>query len=66
MSKVYVVKNKSDLYNLFKELKEWVERKTDILVNCVHSDNVKEYIALGKYLKKEGISQSFSTAYTPQ
>lgn len=66
LSKVYVVRRKSDLYTCFKEFQAWLERATDVLIKSVHSDNAKEYIRLGDYLKEEGIVQSFSTAYTPQ
>ena len=65
-SKVFVIKSRSQLSQCFKEFKAWLERVTGTQIERFHSDNAKEYVALGKYLKKEGITQTFSTPYTPQ
>ena len=64
--KVFFLKNRGEITNCFKEFQAWLERNTGDLVKRVHSDNAKEYKAMGKYLKAQGITQSFSTAYTPQ
>ena len=59
------MKRRREIINCFKEFKGWLERYTDVLIKSVHSDNAKEYKTLGKYLKSEGINQSFSSAYMP-
>lgn len=65
-AKVFFIKNRSEILRCFKEFQAWIELTTDVLVKQVHSDNAKEYKSLDKYLKQEGISQTFSTSYTPQ
>lgn len=51
ISKVYIFKNNSVSNNVFKAFHTWDESTTGILVKYVHSDNAKEYIVLGKFLK---------------
>ena len=65
-AKIFIIKKRSEVLACFKEFQSWIERTTDVLVKRFHSDNAKEYVSMGKYLREEGITQTFSTAYTPQ
>ena len=65
-AKVYILKKRSEVESCYREFQAWLERTTGVLVKRFHSDNAKEYEALGSYFAREGIVQSFSTPYTPQ
>ena len=59
--KIFVVRNHSEVMSCFKEFQAWMESYTNVLLESVHSDNAREYQALGNYLKTERIRKSFST-----
>lgn len=48
----------------FLEFQPCIERKTDVFLRQVHSDDSKEYKAMGKHLRQEVIIQTFSSVYT--
>ena len=65
-AKVFVIKRRSQLGQCFSEFEAWIERATGTPIERLHSDNAKEYVKLGVYLKQKGITKTFSTPYTPQ
>ena len=65
-AKVFIIKERSQLRQCFKQFLAWIERVTTTSIKRLHSDGAKEYVQLGSYLKELGITQTFSTPYTPQ
>lgn len=63
---VGLLSSRSEVGKHLKEFIAWAERHGSESVKRIHSDNAKEYQALAKELKPEGITWTFSSAYTPQ
>ena len=55
-AKVFIIKRRSQLGQCFSEFEAWIERATGTPIERLHSDNAKEYVKLGVYLKQKGIT----------
>ena len=67
-SYVYLLRNKNEQFEKFKEFKNQYEISTNRKIQEPRTDNGKEYMSndLKKYLKKIGIKHNTSVAYCPQ
>lgn len=65
---VYFLKNKSEVFEKFKEFKSMVERQIDRKIKILRSDNGTEFVngAFDNYLKENGIVRQLTVPYTPQ
>ena len=65
---VYVIKNKSDVFDTFKDWKMMAEKQYERKVKILRSDNGGEYVSkeFDNYLKSEGIIHEKSIPGTPQ
>ena len=62
------VKNKADVFNVFKKFKVTVEKKTGKLIKCLRIENGSEFTSLEfeQFCKDEGIVRHKIVVYTPQ
>ena len=62
------MRNKSDIVEYFKELKNMVEKQTGKSIKILRSDQGGEYTsrAFIRYCKNNGIQQQFTVPHTPQ
>jgi transposase InsO family protein len=67
-SDVYLLKNKSEVFEKFRMYKSRVERETGRQIKVLRSDNGSEYInnKMDSYLLETGIKREMTTIYTPQ
>ena len=67
-TKVYLLKNKSEVPNKIKEYVKYVQTKFRITPKKIRSDRGGEYTGeeLKNFLKAEGIQMELTTPYTPQ
>ena len=65
---VYFLKNKSDVFDVFKKWRAMVENETDLKVKCLQSDNGGEYINddFLKYCAVNGIKMKKTIPGKPQ
>ncbi|CAK1597413.1 unnamed protein product [Parnassius mnemosyne] len=65
---VYFIRNKSDVFNIFKNYKAEVENFTGKKIKCLQSDNGCEYVnnEFNNFLKTNGITRRLSVPHTPQ
>lgn len=65
---VYFMKNKSDVFSVFKKWKALVENETNLKVKCLRSDNGGEYIDADfrEYCAVNGIKMVKTIPRTPQ
>ena len=65
---VYLLKNKSEQFETFKEFKNPYESMTGKRINELRSDNGREYLSneFQNYLKENGIKHNTSVEYCPQ
>ena len=65
---VYLMKNKSDVYEKFVEYKNVVENQTGRKIKIIRSDRGGEYVGQNfqQYLKDNGIISQVTPPYTPQ
>lgn len=65
---LYTIKSKSEVFQKFKEFKNYVERRTGKKLKTIRSDNGTEYTnnELKNYLAAQGIKHEYSVEYTPQ
>ena len=65
---VCIIKNKSEVFQRFREWKAQVERSSGKKIKIFRSDNGGEYICseFATYLTQEGIKHEFTTPHTPQ
>lgn len=65
---VYILKNKSDVFQAFRNYKSHVEKQTGHQIKALQSDNGKEYCSniFTEYLRSHGIKRRLSAPYTPQ
>lgn len=66
-SRVYILKNKNEVLDKFKEFKEIAETHTGKRIKFLQSDNGTEYINkdFDAYLRRCGIQRRLSAPYTP-
>lgn len=64
----YFLANKSPTYNLFKQLKTYVEKETCLSLTCWCTDRGVEFNSneFNLFCKDAGISRQLTTTYTPQ
>ena len=65
---IYCLKNKFDVFEIFKKWKATIETETNLKVKCLRSDNGKEYIDGGfnEYCAIHGIRMEKTIPRTPQ
>ena len=67
-TEVKPLKQKSDVFEAFKEYKARAEKTTGQVIKKLRTDNGKEYVSnqFAEFLRKEGIRRELSVEYTPQ
>jgi transposase InsO family protein len=67
-SEVYTIRNKSEVFEVFKDYKLRVEKETERNIKILRSDNGGEYCSneFEEYLRSKGIKHENTTVYTPQ
>ena len=60
------MKQKSDVFNCFKDFQVHFEKQYDTTIKSIHSDNGGEYTPLAHYAKEQGIRITRSAPYTPE
>lgn len=65
---VYFMKNKSDVFHIFKKFKALVEGQSGCKIQMLRSDNGKEYTSkmFDQFCEENGVHHQFSVPYTPQ
>jgi hypothetical protein len=65
---VYLLKRKVDVFIVFKQFRDLVEKSTGRSIKCLRTDNGGEYTSMEfkNYCKEAGIERHKTTAYTPQ
>uniref|UniRef100_A0A2N9GLP2 Gag-Pol polyprotein n=1 Tax=Fagus sylvatica TaxID=28930 RepID=A0A2N9GLP2_FAGSY len=65
---VYPIKNKADVFPVFKIFKARVELESEKKIKCLRTDNGGEYtsVEFDSFCQQEGIKRQFTVAYTPQ
>lgn len=65
---VYIIKEKSDVYEKFVEFKQLVENQTGKRIKTLRTDNGTEYLndRMRQLMSKSGIRHETTTPYTPQ
>uniref|UniRef100_A0A2N9HLU0 Uncharacterized protein n=1 Tax=Fagus sylvatica TaxID=28930 RepID=A0A2N9HLU0_FAGSY len=65
---VYPIKNKADVFSVFKIFKARVELESEKKIKCLRTDNGGEYtsVEFDSFCQQEGIKRQFTVAYTPQ
>lgn len=68
MTWVYFLKQKSEVFGMFKKFKYLVEKQSGRSIKVLRSDNGKEYTSnqFTKFCEDEGIGRQLSVGYTPQ
>ncbi|GJV94795.1 retrovirus-related pol polyprotein from transposon TNT 1-94 [Tanacetum coccineum] len=68
MTWVYFMKEKSQVFGIFKKFKIFVEKQTGSFIKILRSDQGKEYNSkeFDKFCKDEGMHRQLTTRYTPQ
>ena len=63
-----MLKKKADVFNVFKQFKAMVEKKTDKSIKFLRIDNGGEFtsLELEQFCKDEGIVRHKTVVYTPQ
>ena len=63
-----MLKNKAIVFNVFKQFKAMVEKKTGKSIKYLRTDNGGEFTSLGfeKFYKDEGIVRYKTAVYTPE
>lgn len=63
---VYFIHSKSDVFEKFKEFKNFVEKQRESSIKCLRTDNGTEYLSVkfDKFLKDQGIQDQRTTPYT--
>ena len=68
MCRVYLLKNKYDAFQTFKNFHAWIENDTQTHIGSLHIDNGKEYTSnkFENYLLQHGIKHQTTVPYNPQ
>ncbi|KAL0456200.1 UNVERIFIED_CONTAM: Retrovirus-related Pol polyprotein from transposon TNT 1-94 [Sesamum latifolium] len=68
MTWVYFMREKSEVFKIFKKLKNLVENQSGRRIKVVRSDREKEYnnSEFNKFCKEEGIDHQTTVSYNPQ
>ncbi|GKE91564.1 gag-pol polyprotein [Tanacetum coccineum] len=68
LTKVYPIKKKSDVFEVFKVYKARVELDSGKKIKCLRTDNGGEYTGdeFNTFCRQERIKRQFTTSYTPQ
>lgn len=68
MTWVYFVKEKSQVFGIFKKFTNFVEKQTGSFIKILRSDQGKEYNSkeFDKFCEDEGMRRQVTTRYTPQ
>jgi transposase InsO family protein len=66
--RVYLLRNKSDAFERYKEFKAWAERSSGQRVRCLMSDRGGEFVsgAFECFLRDTGTVNQVSSPYTPE
>eukprot|EP01018_Ginkgo_biloba_P016825 Gb_38799 [translate_table: standard] len=65
---IYPLREKSQTFTVFKQVKELVKRQTGLKLKVLRSDNGGEYTSkeFNQYYKDRGIQRQITAPYTPQ
>jgi len=65
---VYLLKNKSDAFQTFKNFHKWIENDAQSHIGSIRTDNGKEYTSneFENYLRQHGIKHKTTVPYNPQ
>lgn len=65
---VYMIKNKSEVFNCFKEYAQLVQTKFNKRISVLRCDNGREYVSgdMIRYCKENGTFIDYTIPYTPQ
>ena len=65
---VYLLKNKSDAFQTFKNFHKWIENDAQSHIGSIRTDNGKEYTSneFEHYLRQHGIKHQTTVPYNPQ
>jgi transposase InsO family protein len=68
MTWVYFMKQKSEVFNIFRKFKCLVERQSGCLIKVLRSDRGNEYTSnqFHKFCEDEGMERQLTVSYTPQ
>jgi len=68
MSWVYLLKNKYDVFETFKNFHAWIENDTQSHIVSIHTNNGKEYTSneFENYICQHGIKHQTNKPYNPQ
>ena len=68
MTKIYTMKFKSDVYNMFKSFQTEIERQSKYKIMKIRHDNEEEYLLTDylTYLKELEVVAKFTASYTSQ
>jgi transposase InsO family protein len=65
---IYMLKRKADVFVVFKQFRDLVEKRTGRSIKCLRTDNGGEFTLMKfeNYCKEFGIDRNKTTTYTPQ
>ena len=65
---IYLLKNKSDAFQTFKNFHAWIENDAQTHIGSLRTDNGKEYTSneFENYLRQHGIKHQTTVPYNPQ
>lgn len=68
MTWVFFMRQKSEVFTIFKKFKSFVEKQSGHFIKVLRSDNGKEYTSneFGKFCEDEGVERQLTVIYTPQ
>ncbi|RVW33419.1 Retrovirus-related Pol polyprotein from transposon TNT 1-94 [Vitis vinifera] len=68
MTWVFFMKQKSEVFSIFKKFKSFVEKQSGCYIKTLRSDRGMEYTSsqFGNFCEDEGVERQLTVAYTPQ
>ena len=68
MTWVFFMKQKSEVFTIFKKFKSFVEKQSGNYIKILRSDRGKEYNSreFDKFCEDEGVERQLTVRYTPQ